>query len=337
MENPLRVVLVGCGYIAQAEHIPNWLQSRRGRLVAVVDSREGLARETGERLSLPWFTEAGQALAACDSNAVHICTPPASHADLVGLAAKTGRHVLVEKPLAPTASAAADIVRVAGEASIRCMVGYHKFFDTDLTELARRLRAGDLGRVLGIESVWKLSLPPVWPGRSAWPRTMLPAAELSSAELLRHLLLDQSIHHFSLFRRWVGEAVRVEAVQQSGPLWHVTLTFTGDVPIWHTNAGPVAHGDEIRVYGEEGIYEAWPWSPHFPWSFGASRFARRTGEMIVPALARCNPYAAQIEEFVASVRERRAPLADAAEAVEDIRLVERIVEAFEARAASGRN
>ena len=335
MGERLKVLLVGCGYIAQAEHIPNWVQSAAGRLVGVVDSREGLARETGERLGLPWFTEVERALAACDSDALHICTPPASHADLVRLAAKTGRHVLVEKPLAPAAAAAADVARIASEAGIRCMVGYHKFFDTDLTELARRLRAGDLGRPLGIQSVWKLSLPPVWPGRGVWPRTTVPSADLSGAELLRHLFLDQSIHHFSLFRRWLGEALRVEAVQWSGSLWHVTLTFPGDVPVWHTNAGPVAHGDEIRVYGEEGVYDVSPWSPHFPWSFAASRFARKTGEVLVPALARCNPYAAQLAEFVASVRERRTPLADAAESVGDIRLVEKIVEAFAARGAQG--
>jgi len=49
-------------------------------------------------------------------------------------------------------------------------------------------------------------------------------------------------------------------------------------------------------------------------------------------LARCNPEAAQFGEFVASVRERHAPVADAAEAVEDIGLVERIVETLEVQA-----
>jgi predicted dehydrogenase len=327
---PLRILLIGCGYIAQAEHIPSWTQSPSGRLIGVADRREGLAQEIGERLAVPWFTDPDAALAACDCDAVHICTPPETHPSLIRSAAKAGRHILVEKPLAVDSAAASAVAADARAARVVCMVGYHRLFDTDFAELGRRIHVGDLGQLQGIQSVWKLSLPPVWPGRDTWPRTTLAPPGMAGAALLRHLFLDQSIHHLSLIRRWAGEVVRVESVQRAGSLWHVTLTFAGDLPVWHTLAGPIGHGEEIRVYAEEGIYDASPWSPHFPWTFGSSRFARKTGEVIIPALARINPYGAQAEEFVAAVREGRAPAADAGDAVEDIRLVERIVARFEA-------
>jgi thymidylate synthase (FAD) len=39
------------------------------------------------------------------------------------------------------------------------------------------------------------------------------------------------------------------------------MTFTGDIPVWHTNAGPVAHGDEIRVYAEVMLDTLERWVP----------------------------------------------------------------------------
>ena len=327
----LRVLLIGCGYIAQAEHIGNWTQSRKGKLVGVVDTREGLARQTGETLGIPWFTDAGQALHDCDCDAVHICSTANSHPDLIRLAARAGRHVLVEKPLANDSRAAADALQAARNARVVVMVGYQRVFDSDLIELGRRIARGELGNIIGVASVWKLSLPPVYEAIGQWPRTYQPFKEMKGAPLLRHRLLDQSIHHLNLFRKWLGDAVRVDAVQSAGPLWHITLTFGRGIPAWHTNASQVAHGEEFWVYGEEGCYYATPWSPHFPWTFGYSQVTRRgTGEVVIPAVARKNPYLAQIDEFASSIEEHRTPLADAMDAVEDIRLVERIVATFEA-------
>ena len=327
----LRVLLAGCGYIAQAEHIGNWALSRKGKLVGVVDTREELARQTGETLGLPWFTDLERALGLCDCEAVHVCTPANSHPALIRLAAKAGRHVLVEKPLAMDSKGAAEAVQAAQNARVVMMVGYPRIFDSDLIEMGRRIARSDLGNIIGVASVWKLCLPPVYEAIGHWPRTYLPPQEMRGAPLLRHRLLDESVHHLNLFRKWLGDAIRVDAVHTAGPLWHITLTFGRGVPAWHTNASQVAHGEEFWVYGEEGCYYATPWSPHFPWSFGHSRISRRGHQDVVfPTLARQNPYRAQLDEFVASITEQRKPVTDGADAVEDIRLVERIVAFFEA-------
>jgi predicted dehydrogenase len=331
----LRVLLLGCGYIAQAEHIPNWRNSRRGELVGIVDPRAELAREAGDVLGVPWFTHVERALDQCPCDAVHICTPAEIHLPLIRLAMQAGKHVLCEKPLAPSSTEAAEAGAVARQTGLVLMVGYPRVFDTDLTEVGERMRRGDLGRIVGVQSIWKLSLPPVYEGIGSWPRTTLAPQDLTGAGYLRHHLMDESIHHLNLFRRWLGNLIQVDVVQNAGSLWHVTMTFAGGIPVWHTYVSPITHGEEFWVYGEGGAMYARPWSPHFPWSYGYCEFTRRdSSEVVIPTLARQNPYLAQINEFAKSVAENRPPMTEAADAVEDIRMVERIVAAAAAREAS---
>jgi predicted dehydrogenase len=321
----LRVMIIGCGYIAQAEHIPNWRHSNLGNIVAVVDIRESLARQIGTRLGVPSFTDAATALDTCECDIVHICTPPHSHVTLIELAAQHGKHVLVEKPLAVDSEDAARAVRAARAAKVNLMVGYPRVFDTDFHFVEEQITKGCLGNIVWMQSIWKLSLPPVYLKMASEPRT-LGEFEEGTPAALQARLLEESIHHLSLFQRWLGAPARVEFVLNAGKLWHVCLTFNGAIPVWHTNTGPIGHGEELWVYGEEQAIYARPWSPHFPWTYGHCEVrVQSNGKTVIPALARRNPYLLMLEEFVASIQEDRPPMLDPAEAVRDIALIERIV------------
>jgi predicted dehydrogenase len=324
----LCVMMLGCGYIAQAEHIPNWLQSNLGTIVAVVDIREGLARRVGCELGVPFFSDAETAFDACECDMVHICTTADSHVALIELAAQRGKHALVEKPLALDSKAAARAIEAARVAKVKLMVGYPRVFDTDLLFVEQQIKEGNLGNVVWAQSVWKLSLPPVYLNIAPAPR-MMAAFEEGTPAALQVRFLEESIHHLNLFRRWLGPLASVETVLNTDKLWHVCLTFDGAIPVLHTNSSPIGHGEELWVYGEEQIIHARPWSPHFPWSFGHCEVrAQSNGDVMIPALARRNPYLSIVEEFVASIHEDRPPAPDPGEAVDDILIVEQIVDHF---------
>ena len=73
------VILAGCGYIAQAEHIPGWMQQNGARIAAIVDRRSDLATAVAERLGVAAYDMLTDASASVLADAVHICTPPNSH------------------------------------------------------------------------------------------------------------------------------------------------------------------------------------------------------------------------------------------------------------------
>jgi predicted dehydrogenase len=322
------VVVVGAGYIAQAEHLPGWRTRPDARVAGVVDSRPQVAAEVGAALDVPWFIDLDMALSSVDCEAVHVCTPPGSHPSLVASAMRQGKHVLVEKPLALDVTAAAVIVDAAAAAGVTLMVAAPRLYDADFRFVGEAIVRGDLGVVRAVESVWRLSRPPVYEVLSDAPRTSAQSYSRDGTAPLAARLLEESIHHLGLLRAWFPGDVTVQTVLVSGPVLHVTMTLAEGVVAWHTNAVPLAHGETVQVYGDDATIQAEPWSPHFPWTFGRTTItARRDGERRSPAIARVNPYWAQLDDFVRTVRGQRAPRRDPVEAVRDIELVEQIVRA----------
>lgn len=116
MPTPLSFGLIGAGWIGNfhAETLASRLPG--ARLSAVADPQPGAA----ERLSAPRaYRDPLDLIADRSIDAVAICSPAASHADLVVTAAKSGKHVFCEKPMALTlddADRAIDAARTAGVA-----------------------------------------------------------------------------------------------------------------------------------------------------------------------------------------------------------------------------
>jgi myo-inositol 2-dehydrogenase/D-chiro-inositol 1-dehydrogenase len=116
-------------------------------LVGIVDAIDEIARETGERLGVPWMTSFEELLASPDIEGVVIATPTPEHASMVERAAAAGKHVFCEKPIAldvePTLGAI-DATRAAG---VKFQVGFHRRFDPDWAAATARIVTGELGDV----------------------------------------------------------------------------------------------------------------------------------------------------------------------------------------------
>lgn len=108
------VAVVGCGSTAHRRHLPVWRDMPGARLVAVVSrdpSRRNEAAEQygAERAVADWR----ELLADPAIVAVDVCVPHPQHAEIAVAAAKAGKHVLCEKPLAPDLAGAQTMVRAA--------------------------------------------------------------------------------------------------------------------------------------------------------------------------------------------------------------------------------
>lgn len=321
----LEVVIVGCGYIAQAEQIPGWVQTQGARICAVVDSRSEVASAVGSALGVPAFTSLSAALDQTNAGAVHICTPVPAHAALIEEAVGRGVHVLVEKPLALTSEEGERLVGLAAQAGVTLMVATPRAYDADVESALRLVRSGDLGDIVGVRSFWAISLPPSFTSIAAAPRVNNESYSAAGVVGLRQRLLEESVHHLGLLRDFCPGDSSVVSVSVSGSLLHIVLSL-GGVAAWHTNASPSCHREEIAVYGSEGSVVAQPWSPHFPWAYGNSVVTKRgLGEDLLPHIARTNGYWGQIRDFASVIAGDSAGRRSAQEAVRDLELIESIV------------
>src|SRR5262245_8006523 len=97
----IRFGIVGAGMVA-GYHASAIAQTPGARLVAVCRSNVARAGEAAERFGVPCMPDYAVLLARDDLDVVCICTPSGMHADQAIAAARAGKHVVVEKPLALT-------------------------------------------------------------------------------------------------------------------------------------------------------------------------------------------------------------------------------------------
>src|SRR3712207_7302540 len=103
----LGVGIVGAGTIG-AVHAEALFRSQDARLVAVVAAREVTGRKLAEAHGAEWHAGLGELLARPDVDVVVICTPSGLHPNQAVAAARAGKHVITEKPMATTLEGAED-------------------------------------------------------------------------------------------------------------------------------------------------------------------------------------------------------------------------------------
>ncbi|GGF90356.1 oxidoreductase [Rhodococcoides trifolii] len=152
MSKPYGVAVIGAGYWG-----PNLARNFRGSsawdLVAVCDTDAVRAqRVVGPRSTVEVETDVHRLLARSDIDAVAIATPAATHAPIALAALAAGKHVVVEKPLAPTSVDASKMVRAARDAELILMIDHTYCYTPAVTYIRDVIASGLLGRLLYVES-----------------------------------------------------------------------------------------------------------------------------------------------------------------------------------------
>lgn len=150
----MRVGVLGAGAIAQVAHLPLLARMRGVEVVAVSDRDEAIARTIADRFGIPRVSANAEDVYGDPSiDAVVVCTPTDRHEEHVRGALAAGKHVLCEKPLAPTAEAVERILATDG-ARERLMVAMHQRHRPDVRVLRSFASAGDLGHVYFLKAGW---------------------------------------------------------------------------------------------------------------------------------------------------------------------------------------
>jgi predicted dehydrogenase len=141
----LRIGVVGCGYWG-AKHVRVLSSLGHVAQVALIEPNAH-SRELVSAAFPAASTYSSLDLALPNVDAVVIATPPITHTDLAVRALRSGKHVLVEKPLTTSSAEARLIIEEANRANRILMVGHTFEFNPAVQELRRRLDQGELGEV----------------------------------------------------------------------------------------------------------------------------------------------------------------------------------------------
>lgn len=186
--------IVGCGRIGRW-HATSLQAVGGAELVGVGDlerrPREEFARKFGGRA----FDTVRALLEAPAVEVVSICTPPASHADLIEAAALAGKHVLVEKPLALTLGEADRVVGACARRGVRLGVAHQQRARSATVALRALTAAGAFGEARVAVAVHSWHRPLEQRARDAWRGQSGAGGDL---------LLDQAVHAIDLLVWFLG-------------------------------------------------------------------------------------------------------------------------------------
>ena len=146
----LRVGVVGCGGISGV-HVQGWKRLEpECRVVALCDIKEDALQNRGKQLGVPedqWYLSHTKLLKNADVDAIDICTPNMAHAPIAIDALAAGKHVICEKPLAPTPDKIKAMIAARDKAGKILMTAQHQRFERKSQHLKAFLLTGALGDI----------------------------------------------------------------------------------------------------------------------------------------------------------------------------------------------
>lgn len=200
---PLKIGVIGLGRMGQLYAHTLMTQVAGVQLYAVAETAEQLRTSTAREFNVPHATaSAHELLSLPELQAVVIATPTQTHTELVIAAAKAGKAIFCEKPLALTLDATHRVLDVVAEAQVPLQVGFMRRFDGAYKKAKALIDAGNIGRPVTFKSV----------GRDPF----CPRPDYADPSQSGGLILDMAIHDFDLARWLMGS--EVERVSAEGTL-----------------------------------------------------------------------------------------------------------------------
>jgi predicted dehydrogenase len=332
-EPKLRWGVVSTANIAREKWIPGVRRAprQRGEVVAIA-SRDGeTARRVAGELGVPRAHDSYEALLADpEVDAVYIPLPNHLHLDATLAAVKAGKHVLCEKPLALTARDAERMVEAAREAGVLLMEAFMYRLHPSWVAVRELVDAGRIGRLQTVQSWFSY-----YNDDASNIRNMRDAGGGA--------LMDIGCYSINLSRMlFRAEPERVEAAIVRDPDLEVDvltsglLVFPGGATATFSCSIRSEPDQRVHVYGTEGHI-----SVGIPFNIPPDRptqiYVTHGGDPpVAPSVERftfetADPYGVETDAFAAAVLDGAPLPIPADDAVKNMRVIERVVEAAERR------
>ena len=153
----IRVGLLGAGYAASMQ-LTGWARVPNARVVGLWNLEPDRGRTVADRFGVPFVERLDDLLASSDVDAIDIATAPTSHLELTRRAARAGKAVLCQKPMARAFEECQAIVAACEEAGARLMINENFRWRSWYRAARQVLDEGALGRLFHLSLTFRRSL-----------------------------------------------------------------------------------------------------------------------------------------------------------------------------------
>jgi predicted dehydrogenase len=264
-----------------------------------------------------------------DIEAVAVATPVGTHFELTRQCLQSGKHVLVEKPMAASSSECVQLIQLAHDANLVLMVGHTFEYSVVVNKMKEIVESGDLGEILYL-NFQRLNLGPyrsdvnvVW-------------------DLAAH---DVSILQFLLGQAPKGVNAQAQAFLKKGneDVAIATLHFENGIVAFINDSwldphkvrrGTVVGSRKMLVYDDTSmqekikIFDKGIDPPAQYSTFGEFHFAYRYGDIFTPRIDEKEPLQVECQHFVDCVRGNSAVRSDGWSGTRVVRVLEAMTESI---------
>lgn len=198
----IKVAVIGAGAISTKAHIPSYQSNSSTRIVALVDSDMAIAKRVAKKFAIKsYFSSTKDLFESSKIDAVSVCTPPNTHAEIVQEALERNISVLCEKPLAENFEAGKKILDIAAVSDNIVMVGFNRRFHSDYIKVNKIAHSGRAGHVYMVEYSSLQGSPLLGWTKSAW----------QYKEGVGGCMNDQGSHVFDMLNWFLGNPISAVA------------------------------------------------------------------------------------------------------------------------------
>jgi predicted dehydrogenase len=253
----VRVGLIGTGTWGNI-HAQTYTEYPRAALAAVCDLREERARKVAAQYGVSQvYTDYRAMLRNERIDAVAVVTPDFAHREIIEEAARAGKHIIVEKPLATTEEDLARIAEAVTKAGVKLMVDFHNRWSPPLVVAKNDIEQGKLGDL--VSGYLRLNNPFFVPLKLlAWSASSSILWFLGShaVDTLRYLFRDEVVRVYSVSRSGVLRARGLDVPDiyqtilefKNGPI--ATIENHWIMP----DSSPKLNDFKVNILGSKGMF-----------------------------------------------------------------------------------
>lgn len=249
----VNIAILGIGRIGKI-HLKNFLSRFNSvNVIAVADINYPAEEFKKEFKDVLFSNQPADIVSLPEVDAVIICTPTSSHAAMIEMALKAGKHIFCEKPVDLSLEKTKALVEMAGSAGVKLMLGFNRRFDPDFLQARKNIRDGRIGDVQVVKITSRdPGLPPI--------------------DYIKNsggLFMDMAIHDFDMARYMMGKEVKEvyaqglvlvdKAVGEAGDIDTAltTLVFEDGTYAVIDNSRKAIYGydQRIEIFGSKGMVQ----------------------------------------------------------------------------------
>lgn len=188
----LNMGIIGAGRIGKVHAASLAFRLPQVALLTIADVKHSAAQEVAARCGIPHATEnIDEVLENPRIDAVLICSPTDTHADLAMRAARAGKHIFCEKPIDHSLTKIDQALLAVEKAGVKFQVGFNRRFDPNFARVRKAVTSGEIGEPHLMHIISRDPAPP----------------PISYIKISGGIFLDMTIHDFDMARFLIGDEV----------------------------------------------------------------------------------------------------------------------------------